>query len=192
MDDFDVGTASSVLDIGCGPGPLAIGILSVMECDYTGVDVQPASIRWCKRHIERRHPSFKFHHLDVANERYNTAGTQFSDEFRFDLPDRRFDVIVLWSVFTHMQEREMRIYLRECARLLRKGGRVYITVFVENAVPNVTVNPPGYLIGPLHVVRYERDCLNEVLHACGFQIDEFKHHSHGMLSALYLSPRIGA
>ena len=49
IDDFGVGRASTILDIGCGPGRLAIGILSVMECDYTGVDVQLASIRWCKR-----------------------------------------------------------------------------------------------------------------------------------------------
>jgi SAM-dependent methyltransferase len=190
-DDFHVGKNTSVLDIGCGPGRVPIGILDVIgPVDYTGIDVQAASIRWCKRYIERKHPSFRFIRIDASNERYNERGVEIAEDFRFPFPDKRFDVIVLFSVFSHMNERDMRIYLRECERLLKDGGRIYITAFVEEAVPNISVNPSGYLPvikGALHVVRYEKEYLFAILRECGVSIDEFRHHSNGMLSAMYLS-----
>ena len=190
-NDFRVGKNTSVLDIGCGPGRIPIGILDLIgPVDYTGIDVQAVSIRWCKRYIERKHPSFKFIHIDASNERYNERGVEIGEDFRFPFPDKRFDVIVLFSVFTHMNERDMRIYLRECKRILKDAGRIYATAFVEEGVPNISVNPPGYIPGmkgPLHVVMYDKEYLFGVLRECGVSIDEFKHHSHDTQTTLYLS-----
>ena len=50
--------------------------------------------------------------------------------------------------------------------MLRKGGSAFLTVFVEDAVPAWSVNPPNYVsypcVGPLHVVRYEDTYLRSV------------------------------
>jgi len=74
------------LDVGCGQGRLPIGILRVIgEINYMGIDVDKASIDWCRRHIERNHPSFKFKHVNFRNERYNNDGIEISDSFRFDM-----------------------------------------------------------------------------------------------------------
>ena len=87
--DFGVSTATRLLEIGCGPGRFAIGLLRVlgdMEA-YHGMDVDRASVRWCKRHISGHHPSFRFTHVDAESIRYNPSGKRIDDEFR--LPVRR-------------------------------------------------------------------------------------------------------
>ncbi len=43
---------SRVLDIGCGQGRLAIGLLrTIGELDYLGIDINQRAIKWCKRHL---------------------------------------------------------------------------------------------------------------------------------------------
>jgi SAM-dependent methyltransferase len=70
--------ASALLDIGCGFGRLAIGVLDrIGEIHkYVGVDVSPTAVTWCNRHIAGRHPGFTFVHLDVRNERYNLGASR--------------------------------------------------------------------------------------------------------------------
>ncbi len=171
---------SRVLDIGCGQGRLATGLIrAVGALDYLGLDVHRASIRWCRRHIQAEHPTYRFERLGVANARYNPRGARLDARFRFDLPDRCGDIIYLFSVFSHMPEAELRVYLAEFQRVLARGGRVFFTTFVEDGVPPVSINPRGYAFaepcGPLHVVRYERSHLFSLVEAAGFEVAEFVH-----------------
>jgi SAM-dependent methyltransferase len=189
---FGCTAASRILDVGCGQGRLAIGILRVLGAlDYLGIDIHKPSIDWCRRNIERRHPPFRFRHLDVYNERYNTTGERLSPQFRFDIAPASVDVIYLYSVFSHTTEADMRIYLDEFARVLDPRGGIFFTTFVEEGVPDVSINPEGYKLrcsGPLHIVRYDKDYLFGLLPRHGFTV---RHYSHGSeangQSALYLS-----
>jgi hypothetical protein len=49
-----------VLDIGCGEGRMAVPLLDYLEGDYEGFDFVPIGIVWCRRHITRRNPKFRF------------------------------------------------------------------------------------------------------------------------------------
>jgi SAM-dependent methyltransferase len=183
---------SRVLDVGCGQGRLAIGMVRVLgAADYTGLDVHRRSVEWCRRHIEREHPSFRFRHLDVQNDRYNPRGAPLGDSFRFDLEDASADIIYLYSVFSHTTEADMRLYLREFRRLLAPGGRVFFTTFVEADVPEYEVNPANERLpccGPLHMVRYQREYLFGVLAECGFAVVDFNYDTDGDgQSAIYLA-----
>jgi SAM-dependent methyltransferase len=185
-------SSSKVLDIGCGQGRLPIGILrEIGELDYTGLDVDPPSIEWCERHIQSRHPSFKFHFIDTYNERYNRSGRPLDESFEFDFPNHSLDIIYLYSVFSHMHEREMRIYLSDFRRILTREGRVFFTAFVEDDVPPISINPDKYILkcrGPLHVVRYERKYLFSIVKDCAFAVLDFDHRTESdRQSAVYLS-----
>ena len=179
IDHFHCNASSRVLDIGCGQGRLAIGLLRVLgDVTYTGVDIHRDSIEWCRRHIEARHPACRFFHLDVYNERYNRGGVPLDDAFRFDLRDASTDIIYLYSVFSHTTEQDMTRYLHEFRRILTADGGVFFTTFVEENVPNVSINPVGYRLdisGPLHVVRYDREHLFAVIERCGFRVSQFKY-----------------
>src|SRR5687768_4844681 len=87
-------TDSALLEIGCGFGRLAIGVLDCVGDirHYRGVDVSPAAIAWCKRHIGSCHLSFQFTRLDVRNERYNPGGAVITHAFRLPLNDEAFDI----------------------------------------------------------------------------------------------------
>jgi SAM-dependent methyltransferase len=179
IDYFQCNASTRVLDIGCGQGRLAIGLLRVLgDVNYTGVDIHRDSIEWCRRHIEARHPACRFFRLDVYNERYNSNGVPLDDTFRFDIRDESTDIIYLYSVFSHTTESDMTRYLHECRRILSGDGSVFFTTFVEEDVPNVTINPAGYRLnisGPLHVVRYDRKHLFSIIERSGFTVAEYSY-----------------
>jgi SAM-dependent methyltransferase len=185
--------ASRVLDVGCGTGRLAIGILAEAGdiAAYHGLDVHLPSIEWCTRHIHGAHPSFRFTHLDLANARYNPGGRR-AEAPRLPLPDASVDIIDLYSVFSHLTYGDVVSYLAELRRVVSASGRVFLTGFIEDGVPNFQINPPGYRepwSGPLHCVRFERSFFDEMLAEQGFRVDRFDHgrEANGQ-SAYYLSP----
>ena len=172
---FYVGEQSAVLDIGCGPGRLATGLIEYIGeiAKYRGVDVNERSIEWCQQNITPNNPSYCFTHLDVKNDRYNASGGQLDTSFRLPFNDGEFDVAYLLSVFSHMRPRPVSIYLREIQRVLKPKGYAFITAFVEENVPPVEENPKGYgkgeWSGPLNCVRYEKEYFMSMISASGLR-----------------------
>jgi SAM-dependent methyltransferase len=118
-----------VLDIGCGPGRMAVPLTSYLapRGAYAGFDVVGEEVRWCQRAITPRFPAFTFERVDVHNARYNPAGTVRAHEFRFPYEDAAFDFAFATSVFTHMLPADVEHYLDELARVLRPGGTALLT-----------------------------------------------------------------
>jgi SAM-dependent methyltransferase len=184
---------SHVVEIGSGLGRLAIGLLrEAGSVQYWGFDASKPWIAWCRKHIERSHPSFRFVHVDIENELYNPAGTTLGDDFRFPLADGHADIVYMWGVFTNMRLNDARIYISEISRLLRNGGRAFLTAFVEKNVEPESVNPVGYVDYeckvPLHVVRYAQDVLFSMFAEHGLTVEEFAYHggTHCNQSEIYL------
>lgn len=171
---------SQILDIGCGVGRLAIGILSGLgeSTYYRGVDIIKGSIDWCTMYITKYHPGFRFFRLDVHNKRYNPSGKKLDDSFRFPFEDQNFDIIYLYSVFSHMTAEDIQIYLREFKRLIKPSGRIFATAFLEDNVPDVEINPQNYRTawsGALHCVRYNKQFFEALLNQYDFYIDHFEY-----------------
>ena len=153
--EIGLSTSSRLLDWGCGAGRLAVGVVEKMgRIDlYHGVDVQKHLVDWAERHIGNR-PGFTFTHVDLANARYNPGGAQ-----QRTIPGGTadYDGFYAFSVFSHLMEDDTAAYLGEVSRLLRPGGRAFVTAFVEEGVPDVEENPVGHgpleWSGPLHCVR---------------------------------------
>jgi SAM-dependent methyltransferase len=192
VHEFGLSPETRLLDVGCGPGRLPIGILRRVGeiAAYEGVDVDPAAVRWCRRHIEGEHATFRFRLLDVANSRYNPGGGADAAASRLPFEDASFDIVYLYSVFSHMLENDVRTYVREFRRVLAPGGKVFLTAFVEDDVPPVMENPPDYLrpwSGPLHCVRYERAFFEGLAADAGLHVERFVHgeETDGQ-SAVYL------
>jgi SAM-dependent methyltransferase len=178
--DFGVDRHSRLLEIGCGPGRLPIGILSEFGdvARYDGVDVDVRAIRWCKAYIGRKHPRFCFHHVDARHARYNPDGEVMDDDFRLPFPDQDYDLVYLHSVFSNMEPDDVRVYAKEFRRLLNPAGMVFLTAFVEEGVPPVTLNPQDYVVqptGPLHVARYEKCFFLGLLIEAGLDVVHFGH-----------------
>lgn len=190
---FNLSESSVLLDIGCGFGRLATGLLITgVQISYIGIDVNNNAIAWCQKHISSRSSRFQFIHLNLQNYRYNPNGDPIDLKFKLPLDDKSFDIVYLYSVFSHMLQSDVKHYLREINRILVSAGKVFFTAFAEPNVPPETVNPSGYQNiewkDALHCVRYNQNFLLALVEENGFIVDEFKHgeETEGQ-SAFYLS-----
>jgi len=172
-------SGTKLLDIGCGVGRLAIGILntSVKVDEYYGLDVNKTKIQWCQKYIQNNYPNFKFQHINVKNERYNPSGSFTQSEFKLPLSGS-YDIIYLYSVFSHLLKDDVHAYLSEFSRLLGSNGNIFLTAFVEEDSEDMTVNPEKYKTqwrGPLHCVRYDKNYFETILRKHNFVITKFEY-----------------
>jgi SAM-dependent methyltransferase len=122
---------SRVLDVGCGLGRVAMPLTRyLVDGTYDGVDIMADVVEDSRNRISTRFPNFRFHHVDVYSGRYNKNANAQAQKLSFDFPDEEFDVVFLFSVFSHMFPDDVRAYLKEFHRLLRPGGMVLATFFL--------------------------------------------------------------
>jgi len=122
-----------ILDVGCGTGRIAVPLTKYIDETgrYEGFDIVKEKINWCKK-ISAKHPNFRFQHVDLFNKSYNPKGKLKASKFKFPFQNDSFDFVLLHSVFTHMLPQDMENYLREIARVLKRGGRCFISFFLLN------------------------------------------------------------
>lgn len=174
--DFGLHAGSALLEVGCSTGRLPIGILNTVGeiAMYRGVDVSETSIGWAKRNIQKHHSNFRFTHLNIKNDRYNPKG--LGDEQLLSFEDESFDIIYLYSVFSHLTQKHVEEYLSEFHRLLKTGGKVFLTAFVEDNVADCEENPEGYQQewkGALHCVRFNRAHFESLVAKHQLQVQSF-------------------
>lgn len=123
-----------VLDVGSGYGRLALPLSKYLSenGEYRGMEIVKNEVDWCTDVITSQRNNFRFIHADVYNFHYNRGGSTRACFYKFPFESNYFDFILLTSVFTHMLSFELDNYLSEIARVLRPGGRSFITYFLMN------------------------------------------------------------
>jgi SAM-dependent methyltransferase len=103
-------SAHDVLDLACGPGRVSMHLLErYPNAQVTGCDVDPRSIDWAARHLERG--AF--------------VATSAQPPLPFD--DSSFDLVFSYSLWTHLSEPAQLAWLAEVRRLLRPDGIAVLT-----------------------------------------------------------------
>lgn len=125
---------AAVLDVGCGFGRLAIPLTRYLspEGSYQGIDVMGDAIDDCARRFGTEYPNFGFRHIDVHNGLYNPEAASAAGEAAFMYAEDSFDLVFMFSVFSHMRPADVSAYLRECLRVLKPGGQLFTTAFLLN------------------------------------------------------------
>jgi SAM-dependent methyltransferase len=123
---------SHVLDIGSGLGRKTLSLPEYLSAagKHVGVDIVRDGVDWCNANISAKHPNFIFLHLNVYNSRYNRHATVKAADYQFPFSENSFDLIVAWSVFTHMYPEDIKNYLRETERMLKPNGRCIFSFYV--------------------------------------------------------------
>jgi len=110
-----------ILDVGCGSGRLAYALAQsemAEQVHYIGMDIVPEL-------------------LEYARDRCNRPGWEFlfHNQHKFPLKDNSVDLVVFFSVLTHLLEEEGFIFLKEAKRVLKKDGRMlcsYLSILDDN------------------------------------------------------------
>ena len=127
--------SARILDIGSGVGRKTLPLTKYInkQGSYDGVEIVKKGVDWCREHITKRFPNFRFVHIDVYNGFYNPKGKIKPKGLTFPFPDGYFDVVIATSVFTHMLPVDVENYHKEIGRVLKRRGKGYLTYFVINA-----------------------------------------------------------
>lgn len=125
---------ANVLDVGSGFGRMAVPLTNYLTPNsrYEGLEIIANGVEWCTGRITKRYKNFKFQKLDVKNGRYNPDGNVLAENYRFPYEDEEFNFVILTSVFTHMLPADLENYLFEISRVLKSGGKCFITYFILN------------------------------------------------------------
>lgn len=173
-DDVPAAAYRRVLDFGCGCGRLARQLLLQRDRPeaFLGLDLHKPSIAWCAKHLTRFDPAFRFAHLNVYNNGLNNGGRHRPQAF----PTREsFTLVNAHSVFTHILERDVAFYLRECARRLEPGGVLRATWFLfdKASVPMMQAFQHALYINvddPTNAVIYDAEFVRELYREAGLRL----------------------
>lgn len=169
-----------ILDFGCGCGRLARQLIRQIPrpSSYIGVDLHAGMIRWCNQHLSPIAPQFRFIHHDVYNAGFNPDPSKPRHaELPADSGTR--DLVIAYSVFTHILESSAIHYLAECARVLRPGGVLASTWFLfdKREFPMMQSFQNALYINttdPTNAVIFDREWLRRACNSIGFELGECK------------------
>ena len=126
--------SDAVLEVGCGSGRVGRTLIDFFEegGSYDGFDIREDEIRWLSKNITSDHSNIRFHYVDLYNKYYKPDGKIDPAEFVFPFEDSNFDMVYLTSIFTHLMPDDVNRYLAEIRRVLKPGGKCFISYFLIN------------------------------------------------------------
>lgn len=179
---------AQVLDVGCGIGRIARPLTKYLSAEgrYDGFDIVKDGIEWCQK-AYRDYPNFHFQHIPLRNDLYNLSTEQSASAFKFPYPDQQFDLVILTSVFTHMQEDEVKNYVREISRVMKNGSHCFCSFFLINKESEEFLNTSGepffkyryrnYFLHDDKVkdanIAYRYEFISSIIENCGLKIKNY-------------------
>lgn len=119
-----------LLDMGCGiKFSQAIHEYDLAIGSYTGVDVYAEMIAELQSAVTD--DRFGYHHFPVRNELYNPEAPVMTAASDIGVGQRTFDVITLYSVFTHLNPEDYAVMLELLRRYARPDSTLFYTLFVD-------------------------------------------------------------
>lgn len=142
-----------VLDIGCGFGWFTLAALEAGASAVVGVEPTERDLATARRHLSDPRCS-----LVVAG----------AEALPFE--DGTFDTVVMWEVLEHVPAGAEQQVFVEVARVLRPGGRFYLSTPHATLLARVT-DPAWWLAGHRH---YDADTIRRFAAGAGLELDRLE------------------
>jgi len=144
-----LGTNQKILDIGCNDGTIT-QVMKEMGNEVIGVDFEEVV-----EIAKRNHHDIQFISFDASNI--------------FPIDDNSFDVVIATELIEHLIDDEL--FLNECYRILRPGGRLMLTTpnftFIRN---RIWLLFGRYVDEYTHIHKYTFRNVRKIIKASGFRI----------------------
>jgi len=190
--------ALDVLDVGCGfRFTKAFVERGVPIGHYVGVDAAQEVIDFLRDNVDDAR--LEFVHLNAHNALYNPTGVPLSELTIPELQGRTFDLICLFSVFTHLAPHDYVAMLKLLRQYAKPETRLFFTVFIDelteggfgymDRVHRAIAEQPDLVAGnaaetppepvdfadldparPLHVAMYSRPYALELIDGTGWRV----------------------
>jgi ubiquinone/menaquinone biosynthesis C-methylase UbiE len=117
-----------LLDCGCGPGSITLGLATLVAPGETvGIDIDPASVELARQ--------------QVAEQKMANVCFEVADLYELPFPDASFDVVFSHAVLLHLRE-PVRA-LKQMKRVLKPGGLIAIR---NDDTGGMLIAPPDLLL----------------------------------------------
>lgn len=157
--------ACDILDVGCGVRfTQAIINRQIQIGSYTGVDVYKPVIDFLQAEVSD--PRFTFAWWNVHNDQYNQDGLPMEQQQGLPVSGQ-FDIIWLFSVFTHLFPADAGALLKLMRKNIRDGGALVFTAFIVNDVPEFENRLPL----PEIYACYSEDYMRSLLASAGWRLE---------------------
>ncbi len=161
---------TNILDVGCGTRFTACMINNALPVkSYTGVDVDAEIIDFMKKNATPIDPRFQFHHWNVRNALYNPSGTPLALQQQLPVTGQ-FDVIWLFSVFTHLDPEDSAAMLRVLRKHIAPQGKLIFTCRINDTVEDFIDRIPEI---PLLRAVYSSKLMESLIIDNDWAIDHF-------------------
>jgi len=114
METAGISSADKVLDAGCGVGGAAFYINRMRDAQVTGISLSDRQIKYANEIVEK-------------NNLTDKVSFRIMDFTRTDFKDESFDVV--WACESVCQAADKGAFIKECYRILKKGGRLVLADF---------------------------------------------------------------
>ncbi len=123
ISNFSIYKIKKVLDLGCGSGRHSI-LLSKEGFKLTGIDFSKEAIKLARRWAKKENIKPKFLTGDIHR--------------KLNFKDNSFDGILAIDSLQYESTNDLKFTLKECRRILRDGGILFITLPTKICNPLVT------------------------------------------------------
>jgi len=159
-----------VLDVGCGLRFTQTLINRKIPIkSYTGIDVDKAVVQFLKKNVEAKDARFHFAHWNVHNQMYNPKGVKLSKNRELPV-EGTFDLIWLFSVFTHMNPEDSLALLQSLRTRIRDHGKLFFSTFIDDKLEGFDDRDKKT---PLLMAYYGRNYMRSLVEQAGWNIDLF-------------------
>ncbi len=126
---------SRILDVGCGTKFTQAFIdYDIPVGEYVGLDVYRDMIEYLDRAVTD--DRFSYRHMDIHNAMYNPQGQKLTTQTQLPLQKSHFDIISLFSVFTHIEPEDYHNMLCVLRPHIKASGKIIFSVFIEELTGN--------------------------------------------------------
>ena len=125
----------TVLDYGCGSKLTKLFLENDLPIKrYVGIDTMKELIHFLQPSVKDER--FSYHFVNLYNELYNREGTPLADLGSLPIDGDQFDVICLFSVFTHLAPHDYKPLLKLLRPHASPDCRLVYSVFLSEPSPS--------------------------------------------------------
>jgi SAM-dependent methyltransferase len=161
---------TDVLDVGCGVRfTMTIINRKIPIKSYTGIEVHRPIVDFLQANVEAYDGRFRFPYWNVHNQMYNPEGVELSSQEKLPL-DGTFDLIWLFSVFTHMNPKDSLAMLQILRKHIRTNGKLFFSAFIDDDLDGFEDRIKEH---PLWYPCYGRKYMQSLVEQAGWLIETF-------------------